>query len=62
MIAEDSAPVDGGASAGSDVVDGNGEWSRLMDVPCVANGEEIICPPCDDVIQDEEGNASQLHR
>ena len=57
MMQEDPAVGDGGVE-----VDADAEYARPGDAPFeVADGEDFICSPCV-VVQDDEGEASQIHR
>ena len=77
MVTDDTAPADGGAApvdggaadadgeataAGSYVVDEDAEFDKVEDAAFADLGEDFVCRPCDDVVQDETGEASQLHR
>ena len=59
MMQEGSATVDGGAVEGLDTDDG---WESIEKAPIDADEEDLRCIPGDDVEQDDEGAASQLHR
>ena len=50
--------ADGGAAEES--IDDE-SWARLEEAPIVAD-DDLNCVPCDDVVQDDEGEASQIHR
>ena len=59
MMQEGSAAVDGGAAGG---VDSDHGWDQIEQAPILADAEDLRCIPCGDVVQDDEGFASQLHR
>ena len=59
MHHEDAASVDGGVVEGSDLDE---EWANLEEAPFAADKEDLLCVPCDNVVQDDEGEASQIHR
>ena len=56
---EDSSAVDGGAAEGFDFDEG---WETIGQAPVEADMEDLRSVPGDDVVQDVEGSASQLHR
>ena len=58
MMQEDPVSADGGV-AEERVVDES--WARLEEAPIAAD-EDVNCVPCDDLVQDDEGEASQIHR
>ena len=37
-------------------------WVQLEEAPIAADAEDLTCIPCGDVVQDDEGVASQIHR
>ena len=59
MTQEDAAPSGDEVAEEPDLDDGCGE---LEQAPIAADAEDLKCIPCDDVIQDDEGEASQIHR
>lgn len=58
MMQEDPVLADGGAAEES--IDDE-SWARLEEAPIMAD-EDLNCVPCDNVVQDDEGEASQIHR
>ena len=58
MMQEDSAAVDGGAAEGFDFDEG---WESIDQAPVEADMEDLRFFPGDNVVQDDEGSASQLH-
>ena len=76
MVTDDTTPVDGGAApvdggaadvegeatAGSYVVDEDAEFDNVEDAALADLGEDYVCRSCDDAVQHETGEASQLHR
>ena len=56
---EDSSAVDEGAAEGLDFEEG---WESIDQAPVEADMEDLRFVPGDDVVQDDEDSASQLHR
>ena len=59
MEQEDTSAVDGGAVGGLDF---EGGWESIDQAPLEADMEDLRFVPGDDVVHDDEGSASQLHR
>ena len=55
---EGPVSVDGGVVEEPDL---DAAWPDLKEAPIEAD-DELICVPCDDVVQDDEGVASQIHQ
>ena len=58
MMQEGPVPADGGVVEEPDL---DAAWPDLKEAPIEAD-DEFICMPCDDVVQDDEGVASQINR
>ena len=50
------------ATGGEGEQDVDASWAQLEEAPIAADAEDLRCVPGDDVIQDDEGEASQIHR
>ena len=58
MMQEEPVSADGGV-AEEQIVDES--WAQLEEAPIAAD-EDVSCVTCDDLVQDDEGEASQSHR
>ena len=59
MMQDGVAPGVEEALGESDVEEG---WNDLKEAPISVDAEDLTCIPCGDVVQDDEGCASQVHR